>query len=169
VYHDANEDQPHVDVLTPGGLPARQQPTRSTQKPIYHKGLLKGDPKKLLLDLSGQSTQERLSLNQELNVARAMLLQLQQSVLPPEPDPNAAPGATVPPVVVPDSFYADVTRLLDVIGKLSERSQPKSTLTVNNVQTVLMKVVDVVASEVNDPLILERIINKLSSVVLVQK
>jgi hypothetical protein len=157
-WHDGKQD---VELTSATGELLIGRPKKpGKQSSIYDKGLIKGDPKKLLKMLSGQSNQEKLSLTEELSVARAMLLQLQQSALP---------DAEGKPRPLPDNFYSESARLLDVISKLVERSQPRSTLTVNNVQSVLLKIVDVVGSEVQDTLVMERIINKLSSIVLVQK
>lgn len=151
-YHDRVSK---VELLDLGMQPV--QPLKKAQarapKPIYDKGLVSGDPKRLYRELSGHTSAESLQLKSELDLARSTLLRLQK-------DQQAGRFTEL------KDFYQESSRLLDTISKLVERSQPKSTLTINTVQAVLMKVVEVVHSEINDPVILERIIQKLASVPL---
>lgn len=147
-YHD---DKVEVIVASTGQAVTQVGKTR---KPIYHKGLAE-DPLKLYKELSGQSSIQKLDLSEELGLARATLLQLLEEL-----KAKTYRG---------DSFYGDVAKLVETISKVVERAQPKSTLTMTTVQGVLMRVIEVIHQEINDPAILERIVQKLSSIQVIQK
>jgi hypothetical protein len=154
MYHDRAKTE--AEVIGIGSQVENLPASVQKRSPIYDKGLVEGDPKALYGELSGMTTAESLKLNEELALARATLLRLQN-------DMQAGRFED------PKDFYAESSRLLDTISKLVERSQPKSTLTINNVQNVLMKVIEVVHQEVNDPLIIERIIQKLATIPVVKQ
>lgn len=128
---------------------------QSKRRPIYDKSLAAGDPRKLYRLLSEDGNADSLKLNEELALARSTLARLQ--------------GDMANNKLETKDFYTESSRLLDTISKIAERAQPKSTLTINNVQSVLMKVIEVVHQEVNDPLIIERIIQKLATIPVVKQ
>lgn len=150
MYHDKGT----TVVLDENGKDLLPSATTRKRKGIYDKAL-RADPKALYSELSEVNNLDASSLSEEVAASRAMVTQLAKDFEDKKIDA--------------EDFYPQFTKMMDTISKVVERSQPKSTLTINTVQKVLMKVIDVVHQEVNDPLIVERIIQKLSTVPLVQK
>ncbi len=146
-YHEEK-----VEIVVPSTTPIDQLAAPSSRSKVgIYDNALKGDAKKLYDTLSGNSKRELLDMSDELAMAKASLAELREGTKDR------------------DGYWSDVAKLLDTISKLVERSQPKSTLTVTTVQKVLLQVVDIIAQEVQDKSILERVIQKLAAIQVVQK
>lgn len=146
-YHD-KKDGTGIEVV--GVIENQMQAVGGNRKPIYSKSL-KGNQKKLYETLTNYTKSDLMDMSEELAAAKAGLAQLQRE------NQNR------------EGYWGDVTKLLDTISKIVERSQPKSTLTVVSVQRVLLHVVDIIAQEVTDKVALERIVQKLSGIQILSK